>query len=200
MAGSSKSVVRYCGPRSMFRCKLTNNAPLAKNCTPEIVPSPARTRRGSAPRTDVGSRRRTPPRRTRRCARRWGSRPRWEARWSARCGRFVRRRWRPGAIPSIRPSTLEAARRSGELCMINVAAVAQQLENDCTKAVGKSLLMSAAIGGIGVILIWNILSNWPSLNLYMLPAAFGGLVTVRLVFRGQGRACIHRPGPGRISS
>ena len=48
MAGSSKSVVRYCGPRSMFRCKLTNNAPLAKNCTPEIVPSPARTRRGSA--------------------------------------------------------------------------------------------------------------------------------------------------------
>ena len=59
-----------------------------------------------------GSKRRTPPRRTRRCARRLVSRPRWEARWSARCGRRA-----PSLAPESdsfgRPSTRGVVARAG---------------------------------------------------------------------------------------
>ena len=42
--------------------------------------------------------------------------------------------------------------------MIKVASMGQQAENDNTKAVGKSLLMSTVIGGIGAIIMWKVMS------------------------------------------
>ena len=72
--------------------------------------------------------------------------------------------------------------------MIKVASMGQQAENDKTKAVGKSLLMSTVIGGAGAIIIWNIMDIWPSLLLYTLLVALAGLVIGRRVFQGEGMA------------
>lgn len=72
--------------------------------------------------------------------------------------------------------------------MIKVASMGQQAENDNTKAVGKSLLMSTVIGGAGAIIIWNIMDIWPSLLLYTLLVALAGLVIGRRVFQGEGMA------------
>ena len=70
--------------------------------------------------------------------------------------------------------------------MIKVASMGQQAENDNTKAVGRSLLMSTFIGGVGAIIMWNLLSIWPSLVMYTLLVALGGLIIGRRVFQGQG--------------
>jgi hypothetical protein len=68
--------------------------------------------------------------------------------------------------------------------MIKVASMGQQVENDTTKAAGKSLLMSTVIGGIGAIIMWQLLNIWPSLVLYSLLVALGGLIMGRRVFSG----------------
>ena len=68
--------------------------------------------------------------------------------------------------------------------MIKVASMGQQVENDITRAAGKSLLMSTMIGGIGAIIMWQLLSIWPSLVLYTLLVALGGLIMGRRVFSG----------------
>jgi hypothetical protein len=68
--------------------------------------------------------------------------------------------------------------------MIKVASMGQQVENDTTKAAGKSLLMSTVIGGIGAIIMWQLLSIWPSLVFYSLLVALGGLIMGRRVFSG----------------
>jgi len=68
--------------------------------------------------------------------------------------------------------------------MIKVAAMGQQVENDTTKAAGKSVLMSTIIGGIGAIIIWQLLSIWPSLVLYTLLIALGGLIMGKRIFSG----------------
>jgi len=70
--------------------------------------------------------------------------------------------------------------------MIKVASMGQQVENDDTRAVGKSLLMSTLIGGVGAILMWQALSIWPSLTLYALLVALAGLIFGRQIFTGQG--------------
>ncbi len=72
--------------------------------------------------------------------------------------------------------------------MIKVASMGQQAENDRTINAGKSLLLSTFIGGIGAIVMWNFLSIAPSLILYTLLVALGGLVMGRRVFQGQGMA------------
>ena len=68
--------------------------------------------------------------------------------------------------------------------MIKVASMGQQVENNTTRAAGKSLLMSTVIGGIGAIIMWQLLSIWPSLILYTLLVALGGLIMGRRVFSG----------------
>jgi len=68
--------------------------------------------------------------------------------------------------------------------MIKVASMGQQVENDTTRAAGKSLLMSTVIGGIGAIIMWQLLSIWPSLVFYTLLVALGGLIMGRRIFSG----------------
>ena len=70
--------------------------------------------------------------------------------------------------------------------MIKVASMGQQVENDQTRQAGKSLLMSTIIGGAGAVIMWNLLGIWPSLILYVLLVALGGLVMGRHIFSGQG--------------
>lgn len=70
--------------------------------------------------------------------------------------------------------------------MIKVASMGQQAENDNTKAVGRSLLMSTFIGGIGAVIMWQVLSIWPSLIMYTLLVVLGGLIMGRRVFQGPG--------------
>jgi hypothetical protein len=69
--------------------------------------------------------------------------------------------------------------------MIKVASMGQQVENDSTRAAGKSLLMSTVIGGIGAIFMWQLLSIWPSLIFYTLLIALGGLIMGRRIFSGM---------------
>ncbi len=70
------------------------------------------------------------------------------------------------------------------IVMIKVASMGQQVENDLTRAAGKSVLMSTIIGGIGAIIMWQLLSIWPSLVLYTLLIALGGLIMGRRIFSG----------------
>ncbi|HEY5776958.1 MAG TPA: DUF2955 domain-containing protein [Xanthomonadales bacterium] len=72
--------------------------------------------------------------------------------------------------------------------MIKVSSMGQQAENDKTKAAGKSLLMSTLIGGIGAVIMWNVMSIWPSLVNLVLLVIFAGLVMGRRIFQGQGMA------------
>jgi hypothetical protein len=69
--------------------------------------------------------------------------------------------------------------------MIKVASMGQQVENDNTRAVGRSLLLSTVIGGIGAIIMWEILSIWPSLVMYSLMVILGGLIMGRRIFQGM---------------
>jgi len=68
--------------------------------------------------------------------------------------------------------------------MIKVASMGQQVENDNTRAAGRSLLLSTIYGGIGAIFLWQVLSVWPSLTIYTLIIALGGLIMGRRVFQG----------------
>ena len=66
--------------------------------------------------------------------------------------------------------------------MVKVASMGQQVENDTTRAAGRSLLMSTIIGGLGAIIMWQLLSIWPSLIFYILLVALGGLIMGRRIF------------------
>ena len=68
--------------------------------------------------------------------------------------------------------------------MIKVASMGQQVENDTTRAAGKSLLMSTVIGGAGATIMWQLLSIWPSLIFYTLLIALGGLIMGKRIFSG----------------
>jgi len=102
----------------------------------------------------------------------------------------IRSAWRSTAIvlPIIVFFLFYAGSASYLAVMIKVASMGQQAENDRTVEVGKSLLMSTVIGGIGAIVMWNVLSIWPSLIMYTLLVALAGLIMGRRVFQGQGMA------------
>jgi hypothetical protein len=68
--------------------------------------------------------------------------------------------------------------------MIKVASMGQQVENDSSRAAGRSLLLSTVFGGIGAIIMWQVLSVWPSLMMYTMLIAMGGLIMGRRVFQG----------------
>lgn len=102
----------------------------------------------------------------------------------------IRSAWRSTAIvlPVIVFFLFYTGSSSYMLVMIKVASMGQQVENDMTKAAGKSLLMSTLIGGIGAVIMWNAMSIWPSIINLTLLALLGGLVMGRRVFQGQGMA------------
>ena len=102
----------------------------------------------------------------------------------------IRSAWRSTAIvlPVIVFFLFYAGSSSYLVVMIKVASMGQQAENDKTKAVGYSLLMSTLIGGIGAVIIWNLMSVWPSLILLTLLVVLGGLLMGRKIFAGQGMA------------
>ena len=100
----------------------------------------------------------------------------------------IRSAWRSTAIvlPVVVFFLFYAGSSSYLVVMIKVASMGQQAENDTTKAVGKSLLMSTLIGGIGAVIIWNLMSIWPSLIFLTLLVILGGLIMGRKIFEGQG--------------
>jgi hypothetical protein len=106
----------------------------------------------------------------------------------------IRSAWRSTAIvlPVIVFFLFYAGSASYLVVMIKVASMGQQAENDNTRAVGKSLLMSTLIGGLGAVIMWNVMSIWPSLLIYILLVVLGGLFMGRKIFQGQGM----NPGAG----
>ena len=100
----------------------------------------------------------------------------------------IRSAWRSTAIvlPVIVFFLFYAGSASYLVVMIKVASMGQQAENDKTKAVGKSLLMSTFIGGVGAVIMWNVMSAWPSLTMLVLLVLLGGLIMGRKIFQGQG--------------
>ena len=100
----------------------------------------------------------------------------------------IRSAWRSTAIvlPVIVFFLFYAGSASYLVVMIKVASMGQQAENDKTKAVGKSLLMSTFIGGVGAVIMWNVMSAWPSLIMLVLLVLLGGLIMGRKIFQGPG--------------
>lgn len=100
----------------------------------------------------------------------------------------IRSAWRSTVIvlPVIVFFLLYAGSSSYLVVMIKVASMGQQAENDETKQVGKSLLLSTFIGGVGAVIIWTLMSIWPSLINLVLLVVLAGLVMGRKVFQGQG--------------
>lgn len=112
-------------------------------------------------------------------------------------GEATRSAWRSTAIvlPVIVFFLFYSGSASYLVVMIKVASMGQQAENDKTREVGKSLLMSTVIGGITAVIIWNVLSIWPSLTMLILLVVLAGLIMGRRIFQGQGMA----PGAGMWS-
>jgi hypothetical protein len=106
----------------------------------------------------------------------------------------IRSAWRSTAIvlPVIVFFLFYSGSASYLVVMIKVASMGQQAENDGTKEVGKSLLMSTAIGGLAAVIMWNVMSIWPSLVIYILMVVLAGLLLGRKIFKGEGMA----PGAG----
>lgn len=70
--------------------------------------------------------------------------------------------------------------------MIKVASMGQQATNDDTREAARSLLLSTAIGGIGAIIGWEMLSLTPTLTLYTLIIGLAGLIMGPKIFQGAG--------------
>jgi len=70
--------------------------------------------------------------------------------------------------------------------MVKVASMGQQVAVEKTRAAGKDLLMSTIIGGIGAVIMWQLLDIWSSLVVYVLLTALGGLIMGRRIFQGKG--------------
>ena len=70
--------------------------------------------------------------------------------------------------------------------MIKVASMGQQATNDGARLAGRSLVMSTIIGGAGAIIGWQILSITPTLTIYTLVIALGGLLMGPKIFQGRG--------------
>jgi hypothetical protein len=99
-----------------------------------------------------------------------------------------RNAWRSLIIvmPVILWFLLSSASVSYAAFMIKVASMGQQADLDQSRHVGKSLLLSTAIGGVAAIIAWQVLSIWPSLIMYILLIGLGGLVMGPRIFAGPG--------------
>lgn len=79
---------------------------------------------------------------------------------------------------------LSSASASYVAVMIKIASMGQQAGADQTKQVGKSLLLSTVIGGVGATIAWQVLSVWPSLLMYTLLIALAALIMGPKIFSG----------------
>ncbi len=70
--------------------------------------------------------------------------------------------------------------------MIKVATMGQQANVASSRAIGRSLIASTMIGGIGAIIAWQILSIRPALSIYILLIALSLLVAGPKIFQGAG--------------
>lgn len=68
--------------------------------------------------------------------------------------------------------------------MIKVAAMGQQASSDHSRKMGRSLLESTIWGGVGAIVVWSLMSAWPSLIFYTLLIGLAGLLYGRGIFKG----------------
>ena len=102
-----------------------------------------------------------------------------EARWSAFRSLLI-------VLPVALLFLLSSASTAYVPVMIKTASMGQQATNSDTRKAGKSLLMSTAIGGIGAIIGWQILSITPSLTIYTLIILIAGLLMGPKIFKGKG--------------
>jgi hypothetical protein len=100
----------------------------------------------------------------------------------------IRSAWRSTVVvlPVIIFFLFYAGSASYMVVMIKVASMGQQAAAEKARETGKDLLMSTIIGGTGAVIMWNLLDIWPSLILYVLLTALGGLIMGRKIFEGKG--------------
>jgi hypothetical protein len=79
-----------------------------------------------------------------------------------------------------------SASTSYVIVMIKVATMGQQSGSSDAKDMGRSLIASTLWGGIGAIVMWHLLSAWPSLGFYALLMAIAALLYGRRIFMGAG--------------
>jgi hypothetical protein len=72
------------------------------------------------------------------------------------------------------------------IVMIKVATMGQQANVESSRTIGRSLIASTVIGGIGAIIAWQVLSIHPSLLIYILLIALSLLVAGPKIFQGAG--------------
>lgn len=101
-----------------------------------------------------------------------------EARWSAFRSLLI-------VFPLALWFMLSSASASYVPVMIKVASMGQQATMENAKLVGRSLIMSTLIGGIGAIIGWNVLLIVPTLSVYALLIALGALVMGPRIFQGR---------------
>lgn len=70
--------------------------------------------------------------------------------------------------------------------MIKVATMGTQSQAVDARNMGLSLIESTLWGGAGAIVIWQLLSLWPSLFFYTLLVAIAGLLVGQRIFNGAG--------------
>lgn len=81
---------------------------------------------------------------------------------------------------------LSGASAANMAVMIKVSAMGQEVSRQSTRDAAKSLVFSTLAGGLAAVLAWQVLSAWPSLNLYVLLIALAGLFFGRRIFEGKG--------------
>ena len=70
--------------------------------------------------------------------------------------------------------------------MIKVATMGQQANVESSRTLGRSLLESTVLGGIGAIVAFQVLSIYPSLTIYYLLVALACLLAGPKIFQGPG--------------
>ena len=100
----------------------------------------------------------------------------------------IRSAWRSTVVvlPVILFFVFYAGSASYLAVMIKVSSMGQQAAAEKSRDIGKSLLLSTLIGGIGATIMWRLLDLWPSLLVYVLLVALGGLVMGQRIFQGKG--------------
>ncbi len=77
-----------------------------------------------------------------------------------------------------------SASPSYTVVMIKVASMGQQASADKSREMGRDLLVSTLLGGLGALVAWLLLGFWPSLVFYVLLVVLAGLVYGRWIFQG----------------
>lgn len=81
---------------------------------------------------------------------------------------------------------LSAASAGNAGVMIKVATMGQQVSMADTRKAARSLILSTALGGFAAVIAWQVLSIWPSLEMYALLVGIAGLFFGARIFKGAG--------------